>query len=116
VEAWNLNEVDAPRGTRDPVVLHSGDESRAVMIRLAPGQALGEHPVRERAWLGVVEGEVEVVDEGGDVATWPAGTLGTFAPEEGHSVSAPGGAWILLLLVPCPGDGHYDPGEQQTAR
>ena len=111
MEAWNLTELDAPRGRRDPLVLHSGAESRAVLIRLAPGERRGEHQVRERAWLSVIEGVVEVVAADGSSETWPAGTLATFAPDERHAISAAGGARLLLLLVPWPGDGHYDPDE-----
>jgi hypothetical protein len=29
--------IEAPEGTRDPVVLHSNDEARAVLIRTEPG-------------------------------------------------------------------------------
>ena len=42
VRSWQLNEIDAPDGIRSPVVLDSED-SRAIMIRMAPGQAMGEH-------------------------------------------------------------------------
>ena len=63
VRAWQLNEIEMPDGTRSPVVLHSED-SRAVLLRLAPGQALGEHQVRERAWVVVLEGTVDVVTGG----------------------------------------------------
>ena len=51
------------RGTRSPVVLDSED-SRAILIRIAPGQDLGEHQVRERAWVVVLDGAVDV--EAGD--------------------------------------------------
>ena len=57
VRSWNLLEIEAPDGVRTPTVLHSGD-GRAIALRLEPGQMLGDHQVRERAWLTVVEGEV----------------------------------------------------------
>ena len=73
---------------------------------------LGDHQVRERAWLTVVEGEVEV--SCGDVtATAGTGTLLMFDPAERHSVSSAAGARLLLLLAPWPGDGHY--GEDETS-
>ena len=55
-----------PRASGRPAVLHSGD-ARAILLRLDPGQVLGDHQVRERAWVTVVEGEVEV--ECGDART-----------------------------------------------
>lgn len=106
---WNLLEIDAPDGARDPVVLHSDDEARAVLIRLDKGQRLGDHQVKERAWIAVVEGSVRV-GAGGEQLEAPAGTLVCFDPEERHSVVADEGARILLLLAPWPGSGHYRGG------
>jgi quercetin dioxygenase-like cupin family protein len=106
VQTWNLTELDAPAGTRDPVVLHSGDGARAVMIRLEPGQALGDHEVKERAWVCVVEGEVRI-SAGGREERCGVGTLVTFDPQERHAIASDGDARILLLLAPWPGEGHY---------
>lgn len=94
-----------PRGTRDPVVLDSGD-SRVVLIGLEPGQELGEHQMRERAWVVVVDGAVEVstAEERLDA---PAGTLLEFDPTERRTVRSVGGARLLILLAPWPGPGHY---------
>jgi quercetin dioxygenase-like cupin family protein len=111
VRTWNLLEIEAPDGVRTPTVLHSGD-GRAIALRLEPGQMLGDHQVRERAWLTVVDGEVEV--SCGDVtATAGTGTLLMFDPAERHSVSSTAGARLLLLLAPWPADGHY--GEDETS-
>ena len=90
-------------------MLHSGD-ARAIVLRLDRGQTLGDHQVRERAWLTVVEGAVEIVV--GDVRTSaPMGTLVMFDPAERHSVSSVDGARLLLILAPWPADGHYGPDE-----
>ena len=113
MQTWDLLAIDAPDGTRDPVVLHS-DEGRAVLIKLDPGQELGEHQVKERAWISVVEGTVSI-EAGGDSVEGRPGTLVTFAPEERHAVRTDGGARILLLLAPWPGEGHYR-GEEKTVR
>ena len=59
MESWNLTEIDAPGGSRSPVVLYSED-SRAVLIVLEPGQELGDHEVKERAFVTVVAGRVRV--------------------------------------------------------
>jgi quercetin dioxygenase-like cupin family protein len=105
VRSWQLNEIEMPDGTRSPVVLDSED-SRAVLLRIAPGQELGEHQVRERAWVVVVDGAVEVLS-GGETVSAPAGTLLEFEPTERRTVRSDGGARLLLLLAPWPGPGHY---------
>ena len=106
MQSWRLTQLDAPAGTRDPLVLHTADGARAVMIRLDAGQALGDHQVTERAWVTVVEGEVRVTADGREEACG-VGTLLSFEPNERHSLASDGGARILLLLAPWPGVGHY---------
>jgi len=106
MERWNLLEIDAPGGATTPTVLQSGNDSRAVLIALDPGQALGEHQVKEHAWVLVVDGEAVVEVEGRSEAS-PRGTLIRFAPNERHSVRSDSGARLLLLLAPWPGEGHY---------
>jgi quercetin dioxygenase-like cupin family protein len=114
MQSWNLLEIQAPEGVRSPAVLHSGD-ARAIALCLQPGQTLGDHRVRERAWVTVVEGEVEV-SCGADRTTAETGMLVMFEPGEIHSVSSRDGARLLLLLAPWPASGHYADGEisQQT--
>ena len=106
VQRWDLLELHAPDGTRDPIVLHSDDGARAVLIALSPGQSLGEHQVKENAWITVLEGEVEIT-AGDDTKRVGPGTLARFEPDERHSLASDGGARILLLLAPWPGAGHY---------
>ena len=106
MQSWNLTEIEAPGGTIDPQVLTTDDGARAIAIRLEAGQALNDHQVRERAWLVVVEGEAEIRCAS-EVVRGGVGTLATFAPGERHAVSSDGGARVLLLLAPWPGDGHY---------
>ena len=106
MQRWNLLDLDAPEGTRDPIVLHSDDGARAVLIVLSPGQSLGEHQVKENAWIAVLDGEVEIGAAGEKVAA-RAGTLVRFEPDERHSLRSENGARVLLLLAPWPGQGHY---------
>jgi quercetin dioxygenase-like cupin family protein len=106
VQRWDLLSIDAPDGTRDPVVLHQDEGARAVLVVLTPGQALGEHQVKENAWLTVVDGTVRVV-AGDETFTAGRGSLVRFAPDERHAVSSDDGARILLVLAPWPGEGHY---------
>ena len=112
MKSWDLLEIEAPEGIRTPAVLHSGD-ARAILLRLDPGQILGDHEVRERAWLTVIEGEVELTC-GETHTTAGASTLVMFDPGERHSVSSAAGARVLLLLAPWPADGHY--GAEETSQ
>jgi quercetin dioxygenase-like cupin family protein len=106
MESWRLPEIDTPAGRRSPVVLRSDDEARAVLISLDPGQELGDHQVKEHAWVVVVQGQAEFSGDGETIDA-PSGTLVHFEPEERHSVRSAGGARLLLLLAPWPGQGHY---------
>ena len=78
-----------------------------MLVGLERGQELGDHQVKEHAWVLVVDGGVLIESGGGSVEAGP-GTLVHFEPDERHSVSAAdGGARLLLLLAPWPGEGHY---------
>ena len=106
MRSWQLTDVDAPGGSRSPVVLHSDDEARAVLIRLDPGQELGEHQVHERAWIVVVDGSVRIEADAGSIEAGP-GYLARFGAGERHAIATDSGARILMLLAPWPGEGHY---------
>jgi quercetin dioxygenase-like cupin family protein len=109
VQTWNVDEIPTPEGSRSPVVLASEDDARAVLIGLNPGQSLGEHQVKEHAWLVVLDGAVEL-SAGGETVAAGRGTVARFMPDERHSVRSEDGARVLLLLAPWPGDGHYRGG------
>jgi quercetin dioxygenase-like cupin family protein len=109
VQRWNLLDLDAPDGTRDPIVLHSDDEARAVLIVLQPGQSLGDHQVKENAWITVVDGTVHLTAGSESTEAGP-GTLVRFEPDERHALRSESGARILLVLAPWPGAGHYRGG------
>ncbi len=106
MRSWRLPEIETPDGSRSPVVLLSEDEARAVLIGLAPGQELGEHQVKEHAWIVVVEGTAQI-GAAGETLDAPVGTLVHFEPNERHFVRSTDGAKVLLLLAPWPGEGHY---------
>jgi quercetin dioxygenase-like cupin family protein len=92
-------------------VLRSEDEARAVLVGLDPGQELGDHQVKEHAWIVVVDGSA-TFRAGDEEVEAPAGTLARFEPDERHSVSSESGAKLLLLLAPWPGPGHYRGSEK----
>jgi quercetin dioxygenase-like cupin family protein len=112
---WLLNEIETPDGSRSPAVLHSLEgESRVVLIGLEPGQDLGDHQVKESAFLLVVDGRVRV-EAGDESIDAEAGELFRFDPDERHSVTATSRARVLLMLAPWPGEGHYRGDEPSRA-
>jgi quercetin dioxygenase-like cupin family protein len=110
VRAWNLLDLEAPGGTRDPIVLHSTGEGRLLLVVLNPGQQLGEHEVKENAYVAVVNGSVRV-ETGDEIQQAGPGTLFRFDPGERRTVASDEGARILLFLAPWPGEGHYRGGD-----
>lgn len=115
MQRWNLGEIETPRGTRSPVVLDSDETARALLIGLDPGQRLGEHEVKEHAYLLVLEGSVTIATHDEVVEASP-GALFLFEPEERRAVSSSNGARLLLFLAPWPGPGHYRGGDQAATR
>ena len=110
MRSWKLGEIETAGGSRSPVVLQPEESAaRAVLIGLDPGQRLGEHEVKEHAFVLVLDGNVEV-EAGGETVPASPGTLFLFEPEERHAVSSSDGARLLLFLAPWPGPGHYRGG------
>jgi quercetin dioxygenase-like cupin family protein len=112
MQHWDLQEIDMPGGSRSPVVLRSDEAARALLIGLEPGQRLGEHQVKEHALVSVIDGTVRVESAGETVEGGP-GSFFFFDADERRSISTDGGARILMVLAPWPGEGHYR-GDQVT--
>ena len=88
MQSWNLMAIDAPDGdARSRSSLHSDNEARAVLIGSNPGQELGDHQVKEHAWVAVLDGSVRVA-AGGESVEAGAGYAVRFAPDERHAVSS----------------------------
>ena len=58
MRTWKISELEVE--PRQPEVLDSEAEGRAIVIELPAGERLSEHQVHERAWLVVVSGTIEV--------------------------------------------------------
>ncbi len=104
MNSWDLRALDLK--PRLPEILSSSDAARAIVLDLAVGESLADHEVHERAWLLVLNGEVEVTTAAGDSVSGGVGLLVEFAPAERHEIVASTKARLLLLLTPWPGDGH----------
>src|SRR5829696_4994835 len=103
MEHWDLRTIDVE--PHQPQVLQSKrGEGRVIVIHLPAGEKLQDHEVHERAYLTVVDGEVDV-DAGGTVSAG-SGSFFVFDPHERHEVRATSDARLLLVLAPWPGDGH----------
>ena len=78
MESWNLNEFEVL--PHQPEVLDSESEGRAILINLPKGEQLQEHQVHERAWLLVIDGNIELNTPDGKWAAGGAGLLAVFDP------------------------------------
>ena len=100
MEHWDLRALEVE--PHHPKILHSArGQARSIAIQLPAGEELQEHQVHERAYVVVIDGEVELGD-----ATGGPGFAAVFDPHERHAVRARSDARLLLVLAPWPGDGH----------
>jgi redox-sensitive bicupin YhaK (pirin superfamily) len=100
MDHWDLRTLEVD--PHQPRILHSArGEARSILINLPAGEELQDHQVHERAYVVVIDGDVEI---GG--ASAGTGSLVVFAPRERHAVKAASDARLLLVLAPWPGDGH----------
>jgi quercetin dioxygenase-like cupin family protein len=100
MEHWDLPALDVE--PHHPRILHSArGEARSILVALAAGEGLQDHQVHERAYVVVIEGEVDLAGTVGG-----PGLAAVFEPNERHAVEARTDARLLLVLAPWPGDGH----------
>jgi redox-sensitive bicupin YhaK (pirin superfamily) len=103
METWDVRALEIE--PHHPRVLRSDAETRAIAISLPAGEQLQEHQVHERAYVIVVDGEIEISADGGS-ASGGVGFLSHFAPNERRTIQARSDARLLLVLAPWPGEGH----------
>jgi len=103
LESWDIRSLDVK--VHQPAVLRTDGEARVIAINLPAGEELQDHQVHERAYLLVVDGQVEIA-EGGSTETGGVGYLAIFDPNERHEVRAKEDSRLLLILAPWPGAGH----------
>lgn len=104
MKSWDIGELGLQ--PHSPQILSTTDEARAIALEIPAGEALQDHQVHERAWVIVVEGEVEITTPDGESVQGGSGLIVEFNPAERHAVQARTAARIVLLLTPWPGDGH----------
>jgi quercetin dioxygenase-like cupin family protein len=100
MEHWDLRTLEVE--PHHPKILHSArGEARSILVNLPAGEELGDHQVHERAYVVVIDGEVELGGPPGG-----PGFAAVFEPKERHAVRALKDSRLLLVLAPWPGDGH----------
>lgn len=77
MKQWDLRSLEVE--LRRPIVLDSHPEGRSVVLALPAGDCLQEHRVHERAWLIVIDGEIEI-DSHGATQRGAAGLVAIFDP------------------------------------
>ena len=103
MKTWDTSTLDIE--PHKPHIVSSTDAARVICINLPAGERMQEHEVHERAWVVVVDGEIEVEADGMTAEGGP-GLMIEFDPTEVHEVRAKSDARFLLFLAPWPGDGH----------
>lgn len=103
MKTWDICSLDVE--AHKPHIVSSTDAARVIALNLPAGERMQQHEVHERAWVVVVEGEIEVA--AGEVnADGGPGLMIEFDPREVHEVRAKSDARFLLFLAPWPGEGH----------
>ena len=104
MEHWDLRALEVE--PHQPRILHSArGEARSIVIHLPAGESMKDHQVHERAYVVVVDGEVEI-GNAGETISGGTGLAAVFDPQERHAVRARTDSRLLLVLAPWPGDGH----------
>jgi quercetin dioxygenase-like cupin family protein len=103
MKTWDTRDLEVE--VHKPHIVSSTDAARVIVLQLPAGESLQEHVVHERAWVLVVEGELQIESDGEQTSGGP-GLLAEFDPKEPHEVTARSDTRLLLFLAPWPGDGH----------
>lgn len=104
MNSWTI--LDLELRPHSPEILASNDEVRAIALMIPAGERFDDHQVHERAWVIVLDGEVEITASTGDSVIGRRGVLVEFAPNERHALRARSDTRILLMLTPWPGIDH----------
>jgi quercetin dioxygenase-like cupin family protein len=103
MQTWDIQSLTVE--PHHPQVLRSDEETRAIALNLPSGEELQEHQVHERAYLFVLNGQVEI-EHGDQRIEGGCGLVAHFEPNERRTVRAVSDARVVLVLAPWPGVGH----------
>ncbi len=86
MNSWDVRALDLR--PHSPEILSTTDDARAIVLEIPAGESLQDHQVHERAWVTVIDGEVEITTPGGEKVAGGPGLMVEFAPGERHAVFA----------------------------
>ena len=98
MDTWDISSLDVQ--PHQPKVLRSDSEARVIALNLPSGEQLQDHQVHERAYLFVLDGEIELTADGGS-QTAGTGFVAHFEKNERHEVTAKSDARLALVLAPA---------------
>jgi quercetin dioxygenase-like cupin family protein len=86
MDTWDIRSLDVQ--PHQPQILRSDEgAARAIAINLPAGEQLQEHEVHEHAYLVVIDGEVQLTQDGESHAAG-TGTVAHWVPQERHELTA----------------------------
>jgi len=86
MNSWTITQLQL--SPHAPQILASTDDARAIALMIPAGESFDDHQVHERAWVTVLDGEVEITTAAGESVIGGGGLLAEFAPNERHAVHA----------------------------
>lgn len=104
MKSWDVNSLGTE--AHKPQIISSSHDARAIVLHLPAGERMQDHEVKERAWVFVAAGEIEITAADGTTATGGPGLAIELEPHERHEVLAISDARFLLLLTPWPARDH----------
>ena len=104
MKRWDINSLAVH--PHRPESLSTSDDGRAIVLEIPAGESLEDHQVHERAWVIVIDGDVDITAADGEAVSGGRGLMAEFAPAERHAGHARSTTRLLLLLTPWPGRGH----------
>lgn len=104
MKSWEIDALAVE--PHKPHIVSSSQDARAIVLHLPAGERMQDHEVHERAWVVLIEGDIEISTAAGQRVVGGPGLLVELDPQERHEVVARSDARFLLLLTPWPGVGH----------
>ncbi len=105
MDSWDINSLGVE--PHKPEVLRSDDHGRVIALTLPAGEELQEHQTHEAAYLIVMDGEIEIAQDGEVATAGRPGFLAHFEPAERREVRAKEDSRLVLILAPWPAEDHH---------
>lgn len=105
LNSWDIKALELR--PHSPEILSTSDDARAIVLEIPAGEDLTDHQLHERAWVTVLDGEVEITTTAGEKVVGGCGLMVEFAPRKRHAVPrsrncAPAAAAYVLAGARAP--------------